>query len=166
MWVPVFPKFNNAFSRLNDTLLIDEGSVKTEKLSVLDSLRDTTWSAVGARIRATLLSPVEEEVESAKVLKRVFDLYGNIRNMSYNEETGALTNLVEDFEKPENVAHCEKLGMTQWVAALKGQNLDFVALLDARNAELAGKDSGDVKTARAEIAWIGWLFLLSLKKAL
>lgn len=147
---PVFPKFNKALSRLNATLLIDEGSVLTEKLMNLDSLRDATWSAIGARLRATLFSPIEEEVESAKILKRVFDLYGNIRNMSYNEETGALTNLIEDFEKPENVAHCEKLSMTHWVAALKGQNLDFQGLLDARNAELAEKDSGDVKAARAE----------------
>lgn len=148
---PVFPKFNNALSRLNSTLLIDEGSVLTEKLMNLDSLRDATWSAIGARLRATLFSPVEEEVESAKILKRVFDLYGNIRNMSYNEETGALTNLIEDFEKPENVAHCEKLGIAHWVAALKGQNNEFQALLDARNAELAEKESGDVKAARAEI---------------
>jgi len=148
---PVFPKFNNALSRLNSTLLVDEGSVLTEKLSVFDLSRDTTWSGIGARIRATLLSPVEEEVESAKILKRVFDLYGNIRNMSYNEETGALTNLVEDFEKPENVAHCEKLGITHWVAALKGQNSGFQDLLDARNAEMAEKESGDVKAARAEI---------------
>lgn len=148
---PVFPKFNNALSRLNSILLVDEGSVLTEKLSALDNLRDRTWSGIGARIRAALLSPIEEEVESAKILKRVFDLYGNIREMSYNEETGALTNLIEDFEKPENVAHSEKLGMTHWVAALKGQNLDFQDLLDARNAELAQKESGDVKAARAEI---------------
>ncbi len=148
---PVFPKFNNALSRLNTAVLVDAGSVKTEKLSEFDSLRDATWSAIGGRIRATLLSPVEEEVESAKVLKRVYDLYGNIRNMSYNEETAALTNMVEDLEKPENAAHCETIGITGWVAALKRQNNDFQALLDARNAELAGKDSGDVKAARAEI---------------
>ncbi|MFW5663016.1 MAG: DUF6261 family protein, partial [Bacteroidota bacterium] len=78
-------------------------------------------------------------------------LYGNVREMSYNEETAALTNLVEDYGKPENAAHCETVGITHWIAALKQENNNTQALINERNAELAGKDSGDVKAERAEI---------------
>lgn len=148
---PFVPRFNSAHDELNSALLVDQGSVKTEKLSVLDTSRDGTWSALAGRIRATLGSPVPEEVESAKIIQRVFDLYGNIREMSYNEETAALANLVEDLEKPENAAYCEALGISHWVAVLKQQNNAFQALLDARNKELANKASGDVKAARAVI---------------
>ena len=50
-----------------------------------------------------------------------------------------------------NAAHLETVRMTHWVAALKKENNDFQSLLDARNAELANKESGDVKAQRAEI---------------
>jgi hypothetical protein len=101
--------------------------------------------------RAALLSPLETEVEAATALLRIFDLYGNVREMSYNEESAAISNLTEDFEKPENAAHCATIGITAWVAALKQQNIDFQALLNERNTELANKDSGDVKAARVAI---------------
>ena len=71
-----------------------QGSIKTEQINQLDLLRDKTWSALTGKVRVALLSPVAEEVESAKVLKRVFDLYGNVRKMSFNEETAALSNLI------------------------------------------------------------------------
>ena len=144
----VFPEFTSAYDDLNSALLVDQGSVKTEQLTALDELRDRTWSALGERIRATLICPIEAEAESAKVLKRVFDLYGNIREMSYNEETAGVTNLIEDLEKPENAEHCNTLGMLHWVDTLKQQNNGFQSLQNARNAELANKESGDVKAAR------------------
>jgi SMC interacting uncharacterized protein involved in chromosome segregation len=95
-----------------------------------------------------LLSPVQEQVEAAKAIQRVFDLYGNVRKLSYNEETALLTNLITDLEKPENAAHCATLGITSWISALKAQNDGFQALLNERNREYANKDSGNVKEAR------------------
>lgn len=148
---PVFPGFKKKYNRLNAVLLVDRGSTKTEKINISDEKRDRYWSAVGGRLRATLLCPFAEEVEAAKALKRIFDLYGNVREMSYNEETAALTNLVEDYGKPENAVHCETVGITHWIAALKQENNNTQALINERNAELAGKDSGDVKAERAEI---------------
>jgi hypothetical protein len=144
----VYPEFTTAIEAMNKALLVDQGSVKTEELIALDVLRDRTWSAIYAQVRATLICPVEKEVESAKRLKRVFDLYGNVRTMSYNEETAVVTNLIEDLESEENAAHCNTVGVNKWLNALKQQNTDFVALLDARNVELANKESGDVKAAR------------------
>lgn len=147
----VYPAFTTAFAKLNATLLIDQGSVKTEQITALDLTRDRTWSALNERVKASLLSPIEAEVIAAKAVKRVFDLYGSVRNMSYNEESAAITNLIEDLEKTKNAADCTTLGITAWVAALKQQNIDFQAMLESRNVELAGKDSGDVKAVRDEI---------------
>ena len=147
----VFPDFDAALARLNSSLLVDQGSVKTEQITEMDVTRDRTWSALNERVKSSLLSPIAAEVDSAKALKRVFDLYGNVRNLSYNEESAAITNLIEDLEKAQNTAHCATMGITNWVAALKQQNLDFQALLDSRNVELANKDSGDVKAIREEI---------------
>ncbi|MCW0482455.1 DUF6261 family protein [Gaoshiqia sediminis] len=147
----VYPVFTAALARLNATLLIDQGSATTEQITAMDVTRDRTWSALNERMKSSLLSPIEAETESAKAVKRVLDLYGNVRNLSYNEESAAITNLVEDLEKPQNAAHCSTLGISGWVAALKQQNLDFQALIDSRNIELANKDSADVKKVREEI---------------
>lgn len=144
----VYPEFVAGHDGLNQALLVDQGSTKTEQLMEIDMLRDRTWSAIYARVRATLLCPVDEEVEAAKAVKRVFDLYGNARNMSYNEESAAITNLIDDLEKQKNAAHVTTMGMDNWLSALKQQNSDFIALLDARNAELASRESGDVRAAR------------------
>lgn len=148
---PIYPAFTTAREKLNATLLIDQGSIITEQITALDVTRDRTWSALNERVKASLLSPIEAEVDAAKAVKRVFDLYGSVRNMSYNEESAAITNLVEDLEKTKNAADCSALGITAWVAALKQQNIDFQALLESRNVELAAKDSSDVKAVRDEI---------------
>lgn len=147
----VFVRFDTAYSSLDSVLRVDTGSVKTEQLVEADGGRDNTWSAVNMRTKATLLSPISKEAESAKIVKRVLDLYGNVRQLSYNEETALITNLVDDLEKAENAAHCATMGITRWVTALKTQNIDFQTLLNERNTEYANKESGDVKAARAVI---------------
>lgn len=143
-----FTAFNAGYVKLDTELRVDQGSVLTEKLQAQDALRDSTWSALNERIKATLLCPVAEEVEAAKSLKRVFDLYGNIRYMSYNEETAAASNLTDDLESAENAPHCATIGITHWVTGLKTENSDFTNLLNQRNTEYANKNSGNVKEAR------------------
>ena len=148
---PVYRGFKTKYNRLNAALAVDRGSTFTEKINDSDEKRDRYWSAVNGRLTATLHCPIAEEVEAAKALKRIFDLYGNVRKMSYNEETAALTNLTEDYEKPKNAAHCQTVGITHWVAGLKQENKNTQELINARNAELANKESGDVKAERAGI---------------
>ena len=79
----VFTKYSTAYINLDEVLRIDQGSIKTEQLTEFDSLRDKTWSALYARTKATLQSPIAEEAESAKIIKRVFDLYGNVRRLAW-----------------------------------------------------------------------------------
>lgn len=143
-----FPEFEAAYNKLDEELRVDQGSVFTEKLQTQDGLRDNTWSALNERVKATLICPIAKEVEAAKTLKRVFDLYGNIRYLSYNEETAACSNLTDDLDKEENAAHCATIGVTKWVNALKTQNVDFKDLQNQRDTEATTKNSGNVKEAR------------------
>lgn len=146
-----FPVFENAYAQLDQALRVDQGSVLTEKLQTFDGSRDNTWSALNERVKATLLCPIPAEVEAAKALKRVFDLYGNIRHLSYNEQTAATSNLVADLESEANAPHCATMGITHWVAELRNQNDEFKSLLNQRNTEYANKNSGNVKEARMVI---------------
>ena len=142
------PAFENALNALDDSLQVEKGSSKSAKLYELDKLRDKTWRAIKKRVDATTDSPVEEEVKSAYILQRVISLYGNIRKMSYNEESAAISNLVDDLQSEMNMPHVEQIGITTWVAFLKEQNQTFQEVFDQRNTELANRQSGDVRSAR------------------
>jgi hypothetical protein len=147
----VFPAFDTAYTSLDSVLRVDMGSVITEHLVLFDMNRDNTWSAINMRTKATLLSPNAEEADCAKMVKRTLDLYGNVRQLSYNEETAMLSNLVDDLEKEDMAEYCDIMGITQWITAIKNQNADFQELLNERNTEYANKESGDVKAARVVI---------------
>ena len=68
--------------------------------------------------------------------------------MSYNEESAAISNLVDDLEAPANAPHCATTNIAGWVTLLKEQNNSFQTLLNDRNSEYANKNSGDVRAAR------------------
>ena len=142
------PAFINALSGLDSSLRVEKGSSKSAKVHELDKLRDKTWRAIKKRVDATTDSPVEEEVNSAKMVQRVISLYGNIRKMSYNEESAAISNLVDDLHKETNAPHVEQIEITAWVTFLKEQNQAFQDVFDQRNTELAGRLNGDVRSAR------------------
>jgi len=146
-----FVKFEAAYLKLDQELNVDKGTTFTEKLYDQDVLRDSTWSALNERIKATLMCPIPKEVAAAKALKRVFDLYGNIRYLSYNAETGACTNLSSDLDKEENAAHCATIGITKWANALKNQNVEFKNIQNERDTEAKNKNSGNVKEVRLEL---------------
>ena len=144
----VFPEYSSSYTGLDKVLRVDQGSIKTELLIGADGTRDNTWRGLFARVKSTLLSPVPEEVESSKIIKRVFDLYGIVHKLSYNEQTAATSNLIDDLEAPANASHCSTISITAWVTLLKEQNNSFQNLLNERNSEYANKISGDVKAAR------------------
>ena len=146
-----FTEFNAALVKLDDELRVDKGSVLTEELHAIDSDRDSLWRAIDMRIDATLLCTVEKEVEAAKRVRRVFDLYGDIRKISFNEETAGLTNLLGDLEKAENVGFVTTCGLTKWANALADLNEAFIAKQNERDTELANKNSGNAKAVRIEI---------------
>lgn len=146
-----FTDFDAALTRLDDELRVDQGSVLTQQLQNIDLDRDNTWRAIDMRISATLLCTIEEEVEAAKRLRRLFDLYGDIRRLSYNEETAALTNLTGDLAKPVNTGFTTTCGLNTWVTRLSDLNEAFKAKQNERDTELANKNSGNAKAVRVDI---------------
>lgn len=144
----VYPKFQQTLENEDLHMRIENGSLKTLTLKDEDQVRDATYSAARGRTAATLLSPFETERESARALMRCFDLYGSIRQMSYNAESAALTNLVNDLKSEQNAGYLLSVGIGPWVDELETQNNSFIALMDARNKEYAGRETGDVRGAR------------------
>lgn len=146
-----FAEFNTALTKLDDELRVDQGSVLTEELHTIDLDRDSLWRAIDMRIDATLLCTIEKEAEAAKRLRRIFNLYGDIRKISFNEETAGLTNLYGDLAKEENAGFVTTCGFNKWVNTLNNLNLAFVAKQNERDTEFANKNSGNAKAVRIEI---------------
>lgn len=146
-----FTKFDNSLTKLDEELRVDQGSVLTEELQNLDLDRDNMWRAMDMRINATLQCTIAEEEEAAKRLRRLFDLYGDLRRISYNEETAGLTNLLGDLAKPGNAGFVTTCGLDTWVSRLNELNVAFKAKQNERDTELANKNSGNAKVVRLEI---------------
>lgn len=127
---------------------LEHGSIKSKSLGELDQLREKTWGSILSKVKATQNCPIIREVESAHILKRVLDLYGNIRTLNYNEESAALNNLVNDLLLPANEEHLKNLGLVSWVGELKNQNDDFKDIINERNSEYAIRSNVNVRSAR------------------
>ncbi|MCY1722209.1 DUF6261 family protein [Prolixibacteraceae bacterium Z1-6] len=143
--------FEIKFQELDTVMRVDQGSVFTLELKEDDDMRGNTWKAMDLMIQAHLHSPVQEEVESAIKIRRVFDVYGDFRKLSYNEESNDGRNLVQDLEKPDNAAHCAQIKINGWVPVYKKQLEDFKALQNERDNEQAFKSSGNVKAIRVQM---------------
>jgi hypothetical protein len=144
----LYGNFSNNLKAEDLALRIEEGSTVSKTLEHLDQLRDKTWNAINMRIKATLLSPLEEESQSAKVLERVLQFYGDISSLNYYEQSSALTNLSNDLLLPENELHIDRVGFPVWVIELKRLNEQFQTIYNEQTTEFAGRKSDDVKSVR------------------
>ena len=147
----LYPAFKNALTSEDVALRVEQGSSQSKNVEDLDKLRDQTWNAIATRVKSASLSPFAEEAENGRVIKRIIDLYGDVRGFSYNEESGAINNLVTDLMHPVNSTITDQIGITAWVTELKNVNDKFQAMFNARNLEYAGRESGDVRSARKPV---------------
>lgn len=146
----LYPSFKEMLNAEDAAMRIEQGSSKSKTLEEVDKERDDTWFAISTKIKANLKSPVVVEMKSAEALKRIIDLYGDVRTLTYNEESAAVTNLVSDLLKPENASHLSNTGISVWVPELKSRNEQFQVLFNERNSELANRESGNVRAARKQ----------------
>lgn len=147
----VLAKFETSYQDMDTVMRLGRGSALTPMLKVKDKDRGNIWKGMNLIIDAHLLSSVKEKVESALKLRRVFDVYGDFRNHSYNEESNDGRNLVQDLEKPKNATHCVTINLDDWVPLYKSQLESFKALQNERNNELAFKENGDVRAIRMQM---------------
>lgn len=143
--------FKNTLMAEDLAFRIEQGSSAAQILDKLDKLRDKTWNAINMRINATLLSPFEEETESAQFIHHIIHLYGDICSLTYSEQSLVLENVIDDLQLPVMAIHTEKIGISDWIDELNTQNEKFIEVLNAINSEFVGRESTDVKAVRTLI---------------
>ena len=147
----VLAGFEELYTELDTVSNVDPGSILTEKVQAADTDRGNTWKAMDLMIDAHLYSPIPKEVESAKVLRRVFDVYGDFRRKTYVAESGDAKNLIQDLEKQKNEEHVQRVKLSRWVPIYKTQQSTFEALQNERDVESGYKSSGNVKAVRIKM---------------
>lgn len=147
----LLPPFQVALDKENVALKIEQGSAKSELAETFDKLRDKIWKSAWLRVESAVLSPLEEEVESGYVIKRIFEVYGDIRRHPVNQESGEMSNLVSDLLKPENATHLQTIHLDKIITELKKANDQYIQIVSDRNVEVAARESGNVKEARMEV---------------
>jgi hypothetical protein len=141
-------EFKNLLVIEDAVMRIELGSSKSKTIEELDKKRDQTWNAIFLRTTSTLFSPFANEIASAETVKRIIDLYGDVRSLTYNEESAAITNMVTDLLLPANAEHLNRVGLLRWVVELKNENNQFQTIFNQRNSELAGRERGDTRDIR------------------
>jgi hypothetical protein len=147
----VVSPFYAAFEKENAAIKVEQGSVLSEAAQTLDNLRDRTWKSAELRIQSGLLSPFEQEVESAKALKRIFYTYGDIRRHPANEESGEMTNLTEDLLRSANETDLKNLNLFAMIPELENENNQYINTVKDRNEDISGRGEGNVKAVRLEV---------------
>ncbi|WP_340114387.1 DUF6261 family protein [Maribellus mangrovi] len=145
-------RFNAVYEELDAATRVDRGSVLTGQIQEADDKRGNIWRAMDLMVDAHLHSPVPEEVESAKVIRRIFDVYGDYRKRSYDSESSEARNLIQDLEKTKNAVHLSTIRLDTWLPLYKSQQEAFKALQNERDTEAGYKSSGDVKAVREKMS--------------
>ena len=132
-WVPLYD---------NECVAIDKilKSTVTEVITDADVLRDTTFSGMRETVSAATkhFRPVVKQ--AATRLMVVFDHFGNLAVKTYDDETNALNNLIDELNT-SGAADVATVGISEWITELKANNDAFVALMHARYDEQTTKTS-------------------------
>lgn len=145
------PEFNAAYGAMDAVYKKSNSSQFTPLIGGADTRRDSYCSAITMRLRATLLGPDEAEIEAAQKIKALFDVHGNVRKLPLKAESAAITNIIQDLEERENATYCATLGITNWVDALKTENLTVQNLTEQRRQETVDQDNEEYKLLREAV---------------
>ncbi|MDR1281821.1 MAG: DUF6261 family protein [Opitutaceae bacterium] len=143
----LYGECNRLFAAADAALQAGRKSAYTEVLAEQDALRDRHYGSLRESLELGTRHFDSAKHAPAKRLLVVLDKYRrDIRTGSYDEETAALTNLVEDLQAAPASDDINTLGLTGWVSALDSANKQFEASLRARDAETAAQSSAIPET--------------------
>ncbi|WP_251623307.1 DUF6261 family protein [Odoribacter lunatus] len=136
-----------------DTALLPERrSPRTAELARLDAQRDYLFRSMVANLKLYVASPDAEQAQAADVLLSLVDKYGrNIAAMPYREETGAITNLLQDFALEANATFVKKLFAEHWIDSLRTANTQFEQTMLSRTETASDAPSETSKAVRATV---------------
>ena len=109
-----------------------KASEETEALAEKDAKRDEIITSLFQEIRLADKSLIEARKAAGHRLRLVVDTYKGLQRENLFEETGHVSGLLNDLDKPVAVADLTALGVKPLVEKLRTINGEFIALRDTR----------------------------------
>jgi hypothetical protein len=147
---PLFDEWLELFAREDEALKKIVKSEFTSKIHEADKARDEIFTGMTDINKGSLKHYDEKAREAAERLKILFDTYGKIDKKTLNEQTGAVTNILQEL-KGQYAADAAAVGIDGWVEELQTRNIALETLIKERFDEAASKTDIVVKDARAEV---------------
>ena len=136
----------------DEVLVLERGNALSEKLIMADRGRDNALRALIGIVRIYISFPDSEKADAASKLLHTIEKYGpEVDKMSYMQESGALTNMLEDLSLEESVAAITLLHLEDWVGELRAKASEFNDLFMGRESDNSTKLSGLAKEARVAV---------------
>jgi hypothetical protein len=147
---PLYDRFYPLLNTADKLLETLRKSSYTEDLEEADRKRDELFSALYNVVK---ISQKQPDLAKSKAAHHLYNLLRGYRNhilhASYVNESSSIYNLLQDV-KGEYAADVALLGVTEWVAALKSAEDNFLAVNAVRQHESVNKHKGDLVKLRRE----------------
>ena len=155
------PALTNAITAFTDTFNAFDTALKsssknpaTASVAEADQLRDQSWRAANAYVKAMCSHPTADIAAVAIEAKSLFDKYGDPTSLAQTEESGVLHNLLQDLESLSEEKRTS-LALDVWTTDLQTKENAFLAAAAQRTEADAARQVGIVKENRtaAEAAY-------------
>ena len=141
--------FAPAFIKMDEALKPLYKSGLTQQILYWDAERDRMVVGLRAHLKATTRNPDSQVAADAAKLLEVMDNYGkNIKRKPMREETGIVTNLLQDYAKPEYAPMVQRTGATPFTTKLGNDNTELEKVYNDRTRIQAAIEVGAAKEAR------------------
>jgi hypothetical protein len=147
-----YTAFRKALKVYFDAIEDIRKNLLTPELAEADKKRDLAYTSWREQVRSAFKHPGTESFHrKAAVLQEIVDrYYRNHHGTPYNEETGVIRNLVQDFRAEPAAGYVTDLQLpVGWLNELAELNEAFDGLYLQRTREVAGKVRQDVPELRA-----------------
>jgi hypothetical protein len=145
----LYPAYQAAFAIETNALDVVRGSAISDDLADVDAQRDLTFSGLDSSVKSMLFHFDAATKAAALRVEKLLDTYGKVPDKPYDQETGAITKLVNDLQG--NYSNdATLLGINAWVIELQRLNIQFDTLKNSRYAEGAAKPQENLKLARKQ----------------
>jgi hypothetical protein len=147
---PLFEIYIKLFEQEDNTINKIYKSSLTETIRDTDRARDEVLHGMIKTVKLALKHFNDDVKSAAKRLKIVFDTYGDIAKMSLNQETAAISNILQELSGAYK-KDVETTGIKDWVSELERKNIYIDKLITERFYEDASKTTLVMKQVRAQV---------------
>src|SRR5665647_755847 len=142
--------YANSLAVESAAMQVESGSAYTKTIIQADDYRDQLDHGFSLYTESKLYHYDPLVQESARKIMRILNQYGDLRKLTYNEESKSLTN--RNTEIMTNYTdYLDAIEGTEWFSKVDAANNDFILHFGSRANEEAARICGDVRAARAVV---------------